>query len=71
MSDHEKVLFVHSACCNAHWEIVLIEDGTGAIQCEKCGTPVGQNLIKLVHTIKIDKCCCDECHNEPLAEITN
>jgi hypothetical protein len=42
---HEKVIFVHSACCNAHWEIILIEGGTGVIQCEKCGTPVSENVI--------------------------
>jgi hypothetical protein len=61
---HEKVVFVHSACCNAHWEIVLIEDGTGAIQCEKCGKPVSQELITLHHSVKIDKCACDLCKGQ-------
>lgn len=34
-----KELYIHSKCCNAHWEIKY-EDGEYELTCEKCRKPL-------------------------------
>lgn len=29
--------YIHSRCCNAHWELVLLPDEKLELRCEKCG----------------------------------
>jgi len=29
--------YIHSNCCNAHWELVVNEYDNPELQCEKCG----------------------------------
>ena len=36
----ENVLYFHSRCCEAHWELVW-RDGKYSLECEICGNPVG------------------------------
>ena len=34
----DNTLFIHSRCCNAHWELVFFPDaGRYRLECEKCG----------------------------------
>jgi len=40
----EDVLYIHSRCCNAHWEVIYCKKtGKYRMLCEKCGKP--NNLI--------------------------
>jgi hypothetical protein len=31
------MMYFHSRCCNAHWELVVTDDGLPELRCEKCG----------------------------------
>ncbi len=33
----EVEMYIHSACCRAHWELVLLSDETMELRCEQCG----------------------------------
>ena len=41
----EKVLYFHSRCCQAHWELVWRE-GKYSLECEICGNPAGNFKIR-------------------------
>lgn len=56
-------MFVHSACCNAHWELVLNEDGSGDLVCEKCQKSISTDKIKIKHTLPM-QCSCPDCTSE-------
>jgi formate dehydrogenase maturation protein FdhE len=64
LEEHEPVRFLHSACCGAHWEVVIKQDGTGRLQCERCGMGLAQSLVKVTHTIQFEGCMCDVCSSE-------
>lgn len=53
---------VRSACCQANWVCVLLEDGTGDLQCVECGMSIGPG-IKVTHTMELicAECGCDVC----------
>jgi hypothetical protein len=40
----EEMMFVHSACCNAHWELV-IQNNQYSLRCEACGMPMNSLLV--------------------------
>jgi hypothetical protein len=42
----EKGMFLHSGCCCAHFEGVILKTGDNIIVCEKCGKYVGHIQIK-------------------------
>ena len=33
------VAFFHTACCDGHWELVVLEDGSRRLYCCECGEP--------------------------------
>ena len=37
--------YIHSNCCNAHWEIVVNENNVPELQCEKCGKPTESGVL--------------------------
>lgn len=37
-------LYIHSKCCNAHWELVIKEDGSCDLECEVCGKSIGRRV---------------------------
>lgn len=50
--------FVHSKCCDAHWECVC-RDGIWGLECEKCGKPIGGGIT--IIGPNISGCECAEC----------
>jgi len=54
------IMYVHSRCCMAHWELVYV-GGEWDLVCEKCGRPIGSG-IKVVGP-KI-ACECELCKKE-------
>ena len=56
MDKGNKMMFMHSGCCMAHWELVYFpEDESYRLQCEKCGKPAGSEIK--VSGPKIDAGC--------------
>ena len=39
-------LFIHSACCNSHWELVLLKDQSYRLECGECGKDSGTEWRK-------------------------
>jgi len=35
------MFYMHSMCCDAHWELVWTEQNGYDLQCELCGRPIG------------------------------
>ena len=64
----EAVGFIHSKCCNAHWELVLIKNGNYELICEKCGTSAGTHIMVFINP-DVVACGCFKCKNplKPLA----
>jgi formate dehydrogenase maturation protein FdhE len=60
-NEHEDCNFIHSACCNSHWECVLLKDGTGRLQCVECGMSLSPTLVRITHNIELEACNCDMC----------
>lgn len=55
----ENLMYAHSACCGAHWELVCDTDtGEYSLLCENCGEPLVGLEIK---GPLVDDCVCDEC----------
>jgi len=42
----QPIFYLHTRCCNAHWELVLRPDGSAMLECEACGKPIGQDLFE-------------------------
>ena len=57
----EEVIYVHSKCCGAHWELLVV-DGIWKLECEKCGMPVGSSVSVIGPTM--NNCQCEECKKE-------
>jgi len=57
-------LFIHSRCCEAHWELVVVGNKY-ELQCEKCGKPIG-NSIKIKGP-NMSKCGCEICNRKRIA----
>ena len=55
-------MFIHSKCCNAHWELTIKKDGTAVLLCEHCGKPAGKQVtVKVDINTKNMKCdCCGD-----------
>lgn len=51
-------VFIHSKCCNDHWELV-VREGIWQLECVKCGKPVGSGVS--VIGPHIGDCICEEC----------
>ena len=51
-------LFIHSSCCNAHWELVCRET-IYSLECEKCGKDIGPQIK--VEGPNLDGCRCKDC----------
>jgi hypothetical protein len=48
--------FIHSRCCNAHWELLVGSDtGKARLVCEKCGKEAGES-VKVMLGFKVDGC---------------
>lgn len=65
----ENVFFVHSKCCNAHWELVYFAGANKRyeLQCEKCSKLVGGNIEvtgPLLEKPKCAKCGDEDCNND-------
>jgi len=57
------MLYLHSKCCNAHWELVY-HDGQYWIECEVCRQPPAEaNGLQIVGPL-LPEDCCDECRRE-------
>lgn len=41
----KQVMFMHSKCCMAHWELIQKDDKLYLV-CEECGAPSGVNVTK-------------------------
>lgn len=56
---NEDSMYVHSRCCNAHWELVF-DNNTKEyqLQCETCGEPAG---VKVTGPDTGKTCACAEC----------
>jgi PHP family Zn ribbon phosphoesterase len=39
------VFYIHSRCCNCHWELVRLPDGTFELRCERCGKNAGSGVL--------------------------
>jgi hypothetical protein len=53
-------MFVHSGCCQAHWELVYdTKAGTWSLACESCGKGPGPRIA--VTGPKLEDCQCAEC----------
>ena len=59
----EGTFFVHSRCCNAHWELVILPDGSAGLLCENCGRDIGPDVMVIVHS-EPGECECEECRKE-------
>lgn len=59
--DQENVMYCHSKCCEAHWELVC-KDGIWDLECEKCGQPVGGGIS--VIGPDISGCECEHCKGD-------
>lgn len=57
----EQRLYVHTKCCNAHWELCY-ENGDWFLECEKCGKPAG-TMVK-VEGPTLEGCQCEICKAE-------
>jgi len=56
--DETNLLFIHSKCCTAHWELVFDKKtGQYHLECEKCGKGVG---IKVTGP-DLYGCVCEHC----------
>lgn len=51
--------FLHSRCCESHWELVTNENGEYDLECASCGESIGSNI----HVIgpELENCECEEC----------
>jgi hypothetical protein len=50
--------YVHSACCNAHWELVYDPVTKEAhIECEVCGKHSGSNVKVTMESVPPCACC--------------
>lgn len=62
--DCNTKMFVHSPCCNAHWELVVnAETGELGLQCEECNKPLN---IRIADRLPPEKCNCGNCGKEEL-----
>ena len=63
--DEKNLLFIHSRCCTAHWELIYdIETGKYYLSCEKCGKPAGTTMTvtgPVMPNPKCEKCSDGEC----------
>lgn len=41
----EIELYIHSKCCGVHWELVVLDDGSYDLRCEKCGKSIGPTIL--------------------------
>lgn len=53
-------LYVHSRCCNKHWELVL-RNGKASLECEECGRPAGSQLTVSITNVPQE---CEECQKD-------
>jgi hypothetical protein len=52
-----NIFYVHSQCCNAHWELVYDNhSGIYRLQCEVCGKPAGVKVSGPLIAARCDKC---------------
>ena len=52
----EELMFIHSACCGAHWEMILnTKTGKTILECEKCGELCTGVEVKLVRGKPVKK----------------
>jgi hypothetical protein len=62
-------MYIHSWCCNAHWELVINGDNSLAVVCEECGAfgAIIPGLYRKDGTQMIfrhDQCQCEVCKHE-------
>lgn len=56
------MMYAHSKCCNAHWELVCTDEGKAELHCEECNENIG-SILKLEFTKEISQEC-DCCKEE-------
>jgi len=73
----KNVFFIHSKCCDAHWELVYFAGANKRykLQCEECGKPVGGDIRVAGPLLEKPKCarcgdenCNNDCHDKPEEE---
>lgn len=51
------ISYIHSRCCQSHWELIITEESKFELVCEKCGSPSGIEIAT-----EPPPCAkCDEC----------
>lgn len=66
--DNDKIFYIHSKCCNAHWEQVYNADKKEIVfVCEKCGQ-VGLKVDKV--DLGTNKCDNPDCTHDKHGKIT-
>lgn len=48
--------YIHSKCCNSHWELVVRGDNF-SLQCENCGKDIGPS-VQVIGSIEKKECAC-------------
>jgi hypothetical protein len=43
-ANDDSFTYLHSKCCNAHWELRYEPNGKGVLVCEECGIPAGDSI---------------------------
>ena len=56
-------MFMHSKCCNAHWELVWNGGMDYDLQCEECGTSIGPAIKVAGPYYSERKCDSSGCQN--------
>jgi hypothetical protein len=58
----ENLVYAHSGCCGAHWELVYDLDAKRYdLRCENCGEPVQSEIVVSGPDLPDDNCICDGC----------
>jgi hypothetical protein len=52
---YPDLLYIHSKCCEGHWEICLRKDGHFELRCEVCGTPTGLTIMETMKNPRREK----------------